>query len=82
MVLRARPWATTRSRQRQRTRPATKQTQAVAWRSMTWTLPEPVRLFVVPGADAFTYDKTLLATDNLSIASYAITVPVEPAERR
>ena len=40
------------------------------------TLPTPVRLFVAPGADAFTYDKTLLATDDLSIASYAITVPV------
>ena len=39
-------------------------------------LPTPVRLFVVPGEDDFTYNKTLLATDNLSIASYAINVPL------
>ncbi len=40
------------------------------------TLPTPVRLFVVPGEDDFTYNKTLLASDNLSISSYAINVPV------
>ena len=37
-------------------------------------LPTPVRFFVVPGEDDFTYNKTLLASDNLSIASYAINV--------
>ena len=38
--------------------------------------PTPVRLFVVPGEDDFTYNKTLIASDNLSIAHYAINVPV------
>ena len=41
--------------------------------------PAPVRLFAVPGADDFTHDKTLLATDNLSIASYYVTAPVTVA---
>ena len=38
--------------------------------------PTPIRLFAVPGADDFTHDKTLLATDNLSIAGYYVTAPV------
>ena len=38
--------------------------------------PDPPKLFVVPGEDDFTFNKTLLATDNLSIASYAISVVV------
>ena len=45
-------------------------------------LPTPVRLFVVPGEDDFTYNKTLLASDNLSIASYAMNVPVGTVGQR
>ena len=40
------------------------------------TLPTPIRLFVAPGADDSTYDKTLLANDNLSIAGYQVNLPV------
>ena len=43
------------------------------------TRPDPIRLFVVPGADAFTYDKTLLASDNLSIAGYQVNLVLPPA---
>ena len=39
-------------------------------------LPDPVRLFAVPGDDDFTHAKTLLATDNLSIAGYYVTVSI------
>ena len=38
--------------------------------------PRPIRLFVAPGADDSTYDKTLLANDNLSIAGYQVNLPL------
>ena len=35
-------------------------------------LPSGIELFIVPGDDDYTREKTLLATDNLSIASYHV----------
>ena len=35
-------------------------------------LPSDITLFIVPGDDDYTREKTLLATDNLSIASYHV----------
>ena len=34
------------------------------------------RLFIVPGDDIFTYAKTLVMTDNLSVKSYSVTLPL------
>ena len=39
--------------------------------------PAPeARLFLVPGADIFTYAKTLVMTDNLSVKSYSVVLPL------
>ena len=38
--------------------------------------PPESRLFLVPGDDSFTYAKTLVMTDNLSIKSYSAILPL------
>ena len=40
------------------------------------------RVFLVPGGDSFTYEKTLVMTDNLSIKSYSAVLPLGDLGRR